>query len=132
MRNFFFISEKSKMLFAVLIGLKGTYRQDFEFFFCIPGLLLICMVDYEWMYLVSISSLKFFLTRTDHNNGKRERSSSDIETISNLYIYILQLMTMRIFQINIYYTLYSVGQNLIKKSNSGDLSIGLSKMRINC
>ena len=40
-------------------------------------------------------------------------------------------MTMRIFQINIYYTLYSVGQNLIKKSNSGDLSIGLSKMRIN-
>ena len=131
MRNFFFISEKSKMLFAVLIGLKGTYRQDFEFFFCIPGLLLICMVDYEWMYLVFISSLKFFLTRTDHNNGKRERSSSDIETISNLYIYILQLMTMRIFQINIYYTLYSVGQNLIKKSNSGDLSIGLSKMRIN-
>ena len=116
MRNFFFISEKSKMLFAVLIGLKGTYRQDFEFFFCIPGLLLICMVDYEWMYLVSISSLKFFLTRTDHNNGKRERSSSDIETISNLYIYILQLMTMRIFQINIYYTLYSVGQNLIKRA----------------
>ena len=84
------------------------------------------------MYLVSISSLKFFLTRTDHNNGKRERSSSDIETISNLYIYIY-ITTDDYAHFSNKYILYIIqcGPKSDKKSNSGDLSIGLSKMRIN-